>query len=39
MSSYGKEWSLGRLIRELAELDGLERIGIQPPTQKIWMMI
>ena len=26
VSSYGKEWSLGRLIRELAELDGLERI-------------
>ena len=26
MSSDGKEWTLGRLIRELAELDGLERI-------------
>ena len=26
VSSNGKEWSLGRLIRELAELDGLERI-------------
>ena len=25
-SPNGKEWSLGRLIRELAELDGLERI-------------
>ena len=26
VSSNGKEWTLGRLIRELAELDGLERI-------------
>ena len=26
VSSDGKEWTLGRLIRELAELDGLERI-------------
>ena len=24
MSPNGKEWTLGRLIRELAELDGLE---------------
>ena len=26
LSPNGKEWTLGRLIRELAELDGLERI-------------
>ena len=26
LSPSGKEWTLGRLIRELAELDGLERI-------------